>query len=81
MLMSHCTAHGADPGGPPERRPDEPHRGKDALHPSLAVAARIRHHTLHRQVSGCAEPGERMGPRCVGSVLLGLLGLGLASLG
>ena len=28
-----------DPGGPPERGPDEPDRGQDALHPGVAVPA------------------------------------------
>lgn len=40
-----------DPGSPPERGPDEPHRGQDALHPGVAVAAWVRNHSLPRQVS------------------------------
>lgn len=39
-----------DPGGSPERGPDESDRGQDALHPGVAVAARVRNHSLPGQV-------------------------------
>lgn len=34
------------PRGPSECGPDEPHRGQDALHPGLAVAARVWDHSF-----------------------------------
>lgn len=39
-----------DPGGPPEHRTPFSDGRQDALHQSLAVAARFRHQLLHRQV-------------------------------
>lgn len=49
--LQSCSDNGAHPGGPPERGADEPDRSQDEIHPGVAVAAGVRHHALHRQVS------------------------------
>lgn len=44
------TDFSPDSWSPPERGPDESHRGQDALHPGVAVLARIWNHSLPRKV-------------------------------
>lgn len=46
-----CSDFSPDPWSPPERGPDESHRSKDALHPGLAVSARVWNHSFSCQVS------------------------------
>lgn len=53
-LMTCTALSGADfrpdPGGSPERGPDESDRGQDALHPGVAVSARVWNHSFPGQV-------------------------------
>lgn len=49
--LKSCLDNSSDLGGPPERSADESDRSQDEIHSGVAVSARVRHHTLHRQVS------------------------------
>lgn len=69
------AAHPTDPGSPPERSPALTDGGPAALHPSLAVAARLRHLLLHCQVRSPALPTERVSAlTCLRTPILSPLG-------
>lgn len=50
MAVVSLSDFSPDPWSPPERGPDEPDWGKDALHPGVAVPARVWNHPFSCQV-------------------------------